>query len=83
MAGGLHHPGGLREQLHLHEQQRQPLLSRGVAGLRPGRAGGLRLHPGEEPKGKVLDQVPDLILIRCCLPDDAAGEAEGEQTTGS
>lgn len=31
----------------------------------------------------VLDPVLDLILIRCCLPDDAAGEAEGEPTTGS
>lgn len=28
------------------------------------------------------DPVLDLILTRCCLPDDAAGEAEGEPTAG-
>lgn len=33
VAGGLHHPGGLWEQLHRHERQRQPLLPCGLAGL--------------------------------------------------
>lgn len=46
MAGGLHYPGGLREQCHGHERQRQPLLPDCLAGLRPGRPGGLSLYPG-------------------------------------
>lgn len=52
VAGGVHHPGGLRERRLRHEHQRQPLLPRGVAGLRPGRAGGLCLHPGEGGRGQ-------------------------------
>lgn len=39
--------------------------------------------PGERSLVPVPDPVPDLILTRCCLPDDAAGEAEGEPTAGS
>lgn len=41
--------------------------------------------PRERSPVPVLDpdQVLDLILTRCCLPDDAAGEAEGEPTAGS
>ena len=32
VAGSLHHPGGLWEQLHLHEWKRQSLLSHRVPG---------------------------------------------------
>lgn len=47
VAGSLHHPGGFWQQLHVYEHQRQPLLPRRVAWLRPGWAGGLRVHPGK------------------------------------
>lgn len=75
MAGCVHHPGGLWEQCHRHEHQRQPLLPDRLSGLWPGRPGGLCLHPGtESPRnsgtcGHILFEVflhiPTQYVILC------------------
>lgn len=46
VAGRLHHPGGVWQQLHVHELKRQPLLPCCITWLRSGRSGGVCLHSG-------------------------------------